>query len=140
MSQSKNLLVLLRVSEPVPRMEYGKVIDKLHIPPLEPRRHAVLLPEEVQRVQGLRLGFCYGRAVDAAGEGAEAHEVTAGVLEEDTFGDGGCGGLVEEEGAGCGFSAWVVEPLGVQIGISSLFCSWRHVCLGVGVWGFGGRN
>lgn len=67
-------------------MENTQVIDILHVSLLEIQRGAVLVRQEVQRVErfGLRLGD--GRDIRRARLGEEASEVTAGVLDEDALG------------------------------------------------------
>ncbi len=68
------------VPETVTGMEDGQIIDVLDVALLEVGRNAVLIAQEVGRIQCFSLGVGDGRDFGASWECAEADEVAASVL------------------------------------------------------------
>lgn len=102
-------------------MEHRQVVHILDIPPLEPRRHAEPLTQEVQRVEHLGLRLRYGGYLGAPRQGTEADKVPPRVLEEDPLGNGLGGGLVVEEGSGSVLEFLVSEPAVIVRRVSRVF-------------------
>ena len=79
-------LLLLRVGEPIARMEDAQIVRELHIALLEVERNGISLSEEMQRVEGFGLRLSDGWNVGRAWETLEAGECAARVLDDQTLG------------------------------------------------------
>lgn len=102
-------LLILRVREPITRMEDTQIIRELHVAFLEVERDGVFLGEKVQRVERFGLRFGDGWDICRARKALETGECAARVLDYEALRRCGGGGLVMQEWAGHVWFGFVTE-------------------------------